>query len=80
MYKLYFTQRAKKDAKLIKASNLQNKTQVLLDLITQDPYAYPPEFEFLKGDLKGAMIPGVSTNSIGSCMRFWKTSRRLRSS
>ncbi|MGY6274604.1 Txe/YoeB family addiction module toxin [Methylomonas sp. MgM2] len=55
MYKLYFTQRAKKDAKLIKASNLQNKTQALLDLITQDPYAYPPEFEFLKGDLKGAI-------------------------
>ncbi|MBS3952505.1 MAG: Txe/YoeB family addiction module toxin [Methylomicrobium sp.] len=55
MYKLYFTLRAKKDAKLIKASNLQNKTQALLDLITQDPYAYPPEFEFLKGDLKGAI-------------------------
>ena len=32
MYTLYFTQRAKKDAKLIKASNLQNKTQALLDL------------------------------------------------
>lgn len=55
MYKLYFTQRSKKDAKLIKASNLQNKTQALLDLIAQDPYAYPPEFEFLKGDLKGAI-------------------------
>ncbi len=55
MYTLCFTQRAKKDAKLIKASNLQNKTQALLDLITQDPYAYPPEFEFLKGDLKGAI-------------------------
>ncbi|HBA66162.1 MAG TPA: Txe/YoeB family addiction module toxin, partial [Methylococcaceae bacterium] len=24
-------------------------------LITQDPCAYPPEFEFLKGDLKGAI-------------------------
>lgn len=55
MYQLYFTLRAKKDAKLIKASNLQNKVQVLLDLIAQDPYAYPPEFEFLKGDLKGAI-------------------------
>jgi toxin YoeB len=55
MYKLYFTPRAKNDAKLIKTSNLQNKTETLLDLITQDPYAYPPEFEFLKGDLKGAI-------------------------
>jgi len=37
MYKLYFTQRAQKDAKLIKASNLQHKTQILLDLIVQAP-------------------------------------------
>ncbi len=55
MYKLYFTHCAKKDAKLIKASSLQHKTQALLDLISQDPYAYPPEFEFLKGELKGAI-------------------------
>jgi Txe/YoeB family toxin of toxin-antitoxin system len=26
-----------------------------LSLIAQDPYTYPPEFEFLKGDLKGAI-------------------------
>lgn len=29
MHKLYFTPRAKKDAKLIKASNLQNNTQAV---------------------------------------------------
>ena len=55
MYKLYFTNRAKKDAQLIKASNLKSKAEELLSLIAQDPYAYPPEFEFLKGDLKGAI-------------------------
>lgn len=55
MYKLYYTNRAKKDAQLIKSSNLKPKTQELLDLIVQAPYAYPPEFEFLKGDLKGAI-------------------------
>ena len=54
MYKLYYTNRAKKDAQLIKSSNLKPKAQELLDLIAQDPYAYPPEFEFLKGDLKSA--------------------------
>ncbi|GAB6142199.1 hypothetical protein JCM14076_29280 [Methylosoma difficile] len=26
-----------------------------MDLISQDPYTYPPEFEFLKGELKGAI-------------------------
>jgi toxin YoeB len=55
MYKLYYTNRAKKDAQLIKASNLKSKVQELLDLIAQDPYAYPPEFEFLKGNFKGAI-------------------------
>ena len=55
MYKLYYTNRAKKDAQLIKASNLKSKAEELLSLIAQDPYAYPPEFEFLKGDLKGAI-------------------------
>jgi Txe/YoeB family toxin of toxin-antitoxin system len=55
MYKLYYTNRAKKDAQLLKASNLKAKAEQLLDLISQDPYAYPPEFEFLKGELKGAI-------------------------
>ena len=55
MYKLYYTNRAKKDAQLIKVSNLKSKAEELLSLIAQDPYAYPPEFEFLKGDLKGAI-------------------------
>ena len=55
MYKIYYTNRAKKDAQLIKLSNLNDKVKTLLDLIAQDPYMYPPEFEFLKGDLKGAI-------------------------
>jgi len=55
MYQLYYTNRAKKDAQLIKASNLKHKVEELLKLIAEDPYIYPPEFEFLKGDLKGAI-------------------------
>ena len=55
MYKIYYTNRAKKDAQLIKSSNLKDKVEELLNIIAQDPYAYPPEFEFLKGDLKGAI-------------------------
>jgi toxin YoeB len=55
MYTLYYTNRARKDAQLIKASNLKQKVEELLNLIAEDPYIYPPEFEFLKGDLKGAI-------------------------
>ena len=55
MYKLYYTNRAKKDAQLIKASNLKSKAEELLNLIAQDPYPYPPEFELLKSEFKGAI-------------------------
>lgn len=60
MYKLYYTNRAKKDAQLIKASNLKSKVEELLNLIAQDPYAYPPEFEFLQGDFKGAISKRIN--------------------
>ena len=55
MYKLYFTRQAKKDADLINKSNLKNKVEGLLRLISENPYSYPPEFEVLKGDLTGAI-------------------------
>lgn len=55
MYKLYFTKRAQRDAKLITTSHLKDKVEELLAIITTNPYAYPPEFEILKGDLKGAI-------------------------
>ena len=55
MYKLYYTNQAKKDAKKLVETKLKNKAQSLLGLMQKDPYAYPPEFEFLQGDLKGAI-------------------------
>lgn len=53
MYKLIFSPQAQKDAKKISSSNLKPKVQTLLDLISKNPYAFPPEFEFLSGKLKG---------------------------
>ena len=55
MYQLYFTRRAQKDSELIKKSNLKEIVQHLLDLVVTDPFSYPPAFEVLKGDLKGAI-------------------------
>lgn len=51
---LVYTRDAQKDAKKLKAAGLQKKAQVLLALIEQDPYGYPPPFEKLVGDLAGA--------------------------
>ncbi|MEM7600863.1 MAG: Txe/YoeB family addiction module toxin [Verrucomicrobiota bacterium] len=53
-YKLVYTRQAKKDAKKLKATPLANKAKELLSIIQEDPFADPPPFEALVGDLKGA--------------------------
>lgn len=53
-YKLLFTRQAQKDAKKLKGSHLAVKARELLDLIGQNPFASPPPFESLVGDLQGA--------------------------
>jgi len=52
-YTLAFTTRARKDAKKIAHSELQEKTQQLLDLLTINPHQNPPPYEKLVGDLRG---------------------------
>jgi toxin YoeB len=53
MYTLLFMSQAQKDAKKLAASGLKAKSLLLLNLIKDDPYNYPPAFEYLKGDMKG---------------------------
>lgn len=53
-YKVVYTKQALKDAKKIAQSNLKEKAKELLDLISNDPFASPPSYEKLIGDLSGA--------------------------
>ena len=53
MYTVIFMTQAQKDAKKINSSGLKDKTLKLINLISKDPLQYPPEFEYLKGDMKG---------------------------
>ena len=53
-YQVVYTRQAVKDAKKLKGSPLAEKAKVLLELIRNDPFANPPPFEALVGDLKGA--------------------------
>ena len=53
-YELVYTRQAKKDAKKLKGTPLAKKARELLDLISENPFAEPPAFEALVGDLKGA--------------------------
>jgi Txe/YoeB family toxin of toxin-antitoxin system len=50
---LVYSRQAQKDAKRLAAAGLRQRTQSLLDLLAEDPFATPPRFEKLVGDLAG---------------------------
>ena len=51
---LVYTRHAQKDAKKLVATGLKEKAQALLEVLARDPFANPPPFEKLVGDLAGA--------------------------
>jgi toxin YoeB len=53
-WKLVFTKQAQKDAKKLKAAGLRPKAEALLEILKNDPFQTPPNFEKLVGDLSGA--------------------------
>ena len=53
MYKLLYSPQAQKNAKKIASSNLKGRVELLSKVISQNPYAFPPHFEFLTNNLKG---------------------------
>lgn len=50
---LVYSRQAQKDAKKLVSSGLKNKTQDLLGILAEDPFATPPRYEKLVGDLAG---------------------------
>ncbi|MGH8190275.1 MAG: Txe/YoeB family addiction module toxin [Rhodanobacteraceae bacterium] len=55
-----FTRQAQKDAKKLQAAGLQAKAQTLLDVLARSPFANPPPYEKLVGDLSGAYSRRIS--------------------
>lgn len=53
-WKLVYTKQAKKDAKKLASAGLRTNAERLIELFRLDPYARPPPFEKLVGDLTGA--------------------------
>jgi len=53
-YRIVYGKQAQKDAKKISRSNLKEKALELIDLLQEDPFRKPPEYEALVGDLSGA--------------------------
>ncbi len=54
MWEIVFTKQANKDKKKLKAAGLNKKAKSLIDVVRSDPFARPPAFEPLKGNLEGA--------------------------
>jgi Txe/YoeB family toxin of toxin-antitoxin system len=53
-WRLVYTKAAQKDASRLTAAGLKSKTLEVLAVLERDPYASPPPFEKLVGDLAGA--------------------------
>lgn len=52
-WRLVFSKAAQKDAMKLASSGLKPKAQELLAIIGEDPFANPPRYEKLVGDLAG---------------------------
>ena len=50
-YIIKFSKQAEKDKLKLKSSNLDKNCKMILNLMINDPFCYPPSFEKLSGDL-----------------------------
>ena len=53
-WEVVFTKQAQKDAKKLARTGIKKKAQILLTIITENPFQNPPPYEKLVGDLAGA--------------------------
>jgi toxin YoeB len=53
-WRVVFTKQAQRDARKIARSNLREKAEALLAIVSREPLQPPPPWEKLVGDLAGA--------------------------
>lgn len=53
-WELFYTKQAQKDAKKLASSNLRAQAERVLEGLKKNPFANPPPYEKLLGDLAGA--------------------------
>ena len=83
-WRVLFTRQAQKDARKLAATTpaLKAKAQRLLELLADDPFAQPPPFEALVGDLRGAysrritiqhrlVVQVLSDEQVVKVLRLW---------
>lgn len=52
-YIIKFSKLAEKDKQKLKSSGLDKSCKIILNLMTNDPFCYPPSYEKLCGELQG---------------------------
>lgn len=77
---LVYTKHARQDAKKLSAAGLKGKTLALLDVIARDPFANPPPYEKLVGDLAGAYSRRINIQHrlVYAVVKSEKTAKVLR--
>lgn len=60
MWEVVFTKQAAKDAKNLKAVGLDKKAKTLVEAVRTDPFAMPPAYEGLIGNLSGLYSRRIS--------------------
>ena len=53
MWEVLFTKQAANDAKKLKGAGLDKKAKLLIEVVKADPFANPPSYEALVGNLAG---------------------------
>ena len=75
-YKVVYTKNAAKDISNLKAANLSNKAQNLVELIKENPFQNPPPYEKLLGNLSELYSRRINIQH-RLVMRFiWKMSTK----
>lgn len=54
MYKIVYTKKSVRDIEKLKSAKLDKKTKLLIDIVRENPFKTPPQYEKLQGDLSGA--------------------------
>lgn len=54
MYKIVYTKKSVRDIEKLKSAKLDKKTKSLIEIVRENPFKTPPQYEKLQGDLSGA--------------------------
>ena len=54
MYKIVYTKKSVRDIEKLKSAKLDKKINSLIEIVRENPFKTPPQYEKLQGDLSGA--------------------------